>query len=335
MIFKRVGDVRPYPDHGYVQKQWAAIAPHQVRLDQLVTTKRTLDLEALLEEDSTFYGDLFAHVVSWRGESLSRGRAAPRTPGGPAATSDDARPSTRPEVKWVTRAVGSGTGHATGELLTTHDERVEEKEFAGDRTDLPDRPHPDHPARSCSGSVLRRLLGLHQRHRHRCPPPPPDAVRRPVRAGAVSSSRARSRSRSSTAATARDWPATSAARCGGKGFKVLHDRQHRREDPEDGDRRGGRRRPRGACSSRRSSRTPWSGATSGPTTRSTSWSATSTAGSTQGEERRTRSRPAPSACPPQQTAPPPALSSAARPLTGPPRFPIAHVSDRHFTQSPA
>ena len=68
MLFKRVGDVRLYPDHGYVQKQCAAIAPHQVRLDQLVTTKRTLDLEALLEEDSTFYGDLFAHVVSWRGE---------------------------------------------------------------------------------------------------------------------------------------------------------------------------------------------------------------------------------------------------------------------------
>ena len=51
-----------------MQKQWAGIAPHQVRLDQLVTTKRTLDLEALLEEDSTFYGDLFAHVVCWRGE---------------------------------------------------------------------------------------------------------------------------------------------------------------------------------------------------------------------------------------------------------------------------
>lgn len=68
MIFKRVGDNRPYPDHGYVQKQWAAIAPHQVRLDELVTTKRTLDLEALLEDDSTFYGDLFAHVVSYRGE---------------------------------------------------------------------------------------------------------------------------------------------------------------------------------------------------------------------------------------------------------------------------
>jgi len=39
-----------------------------VRLDQLVTTKRMLDLELLLEEDSTFYGDLFAHVVRWRGE---------------------------------------------------------------------------------------------------------------------------------------------------------------------------------------------------------------------------------------------------------------------------
>ena len=52
MIFKRVEDACPV-DHGYDQKQWAAIAPHQVRLDQLVTTKRTLDLEALLEEDSS------------------------------------------------------------------------------------------------------------------------------------------------------------------------------------------------------------------------------------------------------------------------------------------
>lgn len=68
VIFKRVGDVRPYPEHGYVQKNWAAIAPNQVRLDELVTTKRTLDLEALLEEDSTFYGDLFAHVVAWDGD---------------------------------------------------------------------------------------------------------------------------------------------------------------------------------------------------------------------------------------------------------------------------
>ena len=68
MIFKRVGEGRPYPEHGYVQRQWAAIAPQQIRLDQLVTTKRTLDLEQLLEDDSTFYGDLFAHVIAWNGD---------------------------------------------------------------------------------------------------------------------------------------------------------------------------------------------------------------------------------------------------------------------------
>lgn len=67
VIFQGVGDSRPYPDHGYTQRQWGEIAPSQVRLDQLVTTKRMLDLDALLAEDSTFYGDLFAHVVRWRG----------------------------------------------------------------------------------------------------------------------------------------------------------------------------------------------------------------------------------------------------------------------------
>jgi len=68
MIFARVGDDRPYPDHGVdSSREWAKVAPRQVRLDELVTTKRTLDLAALLSEDSTFYGDLFAHVVQWRG----------------------------------------------------------------------------------------------------------------------------------------------------------------------------------------------------------------------------------------------------------------------------
>ncbi|WP_026534834.1 type II toxin-antitoxin system VapB family antitoxin [Arthrobacter sp. H14] len=67
MIFKAVGEGRPYPDHGYqTPKDWAAVAPRQVRLDELVTTKGTLDLEALLAEDSTFFGDLFPHVVQWK-----------------------------------------------------------------------------------------------------------------------------------------------------------------------------------------------------------------------------------------------------------------------------
>jgi len=68
VIFKRVGDGRPYPDHGLTARGWAALPPRQVRLDELVTTKDQLDLSSLLDEDSTFYGDLFAHVVEWRGE---------------------------------------------------------------------------------------------------------------------------------------------------------------------------------------------------------------------------------------------------------------------------
>ncbi|MBA3310065.1 MAG: type II toxin-antitoxin system VapB family antitoxin [Nocardioidaceae bacterium] len=68
MIFKGVSASRPYPEHGLRQSEWAELPPHQVRLDQLVTTKDTLDLATLLDEDSTFFGDLFAHVIEWRGE---------------------------------------------------------------------------------------------------------------------------------------------------------------------------------------------------------------------------------------------------------------------------
>ncbi|GAB2870637.1 type II toxin-antitoxin system VapB family antitoxin [Nocardioides pacificus] len=68
MIFKRVGHDRPYPEHGLSSRGWSDVPPRQVRLDQLVTTKTTLQLDALLDEDSTFFGDLFAHVVAWRGD---------------------------------------------------------------------------------------------------------------------------------------------------------------------------------------------------------------------------------------------------------------------------
>lgn len=68
MIFKGVGDGRPYPDHGLVSTtDWSAVPPRQVRLEDLVTTKRELNLDNLLAEDSTFYGDLFAHVVQYKG----------------------------------------------------------------------------------------------------------------------------------------------------------------------------------------------------------------------------------------------------------------------------
>lgn len=68
MIFRRVGEGRPYPDHGLQARDWARVPPRQVRLSELVTTKRALDLDTLLAEDSTMYGDLFCHVVRWKGE---------------------------------------------------------------------------------------------------------------------------------------------------------------------------------------------------------------------------------------------------------------------------
>ena len=68
MIFKRVGDDKPYPDHGLRPKDWSSLPPRQVRLDELITTKRELELDRLLDEDSTFYGDLFPHAVQWEGD---------------------------------------------------------------------------------------------------------------------------------------------------------------------------------------------------------------------------------------------------------------------------
>lgn len=68
MIFRSVGEGRPYPAHGLeTARDWADVPPRMVRLDELVTTKRNLDLATLLSEESTFYGDLFAHVVQWKG----------------------------------------------------------------------------------------------------------------------------------------------------------------------------------------------------------------------------------------------------------------------------
>jgi Arc/MetJ family transcription regulator len=67
VIFKGVRDGTPYAPHGLTMKEWAEIPPRPVRLDQLITTKRELALDKLLAEDSTFYGDLFPHVVLFDG----------------------------------------------------------------------------------------------------------------------------------------------------------------------------------------------------------------------------------------------------------------------------
>ena len=59
---------KPYPEHGLSLRDWARIPPRQIRLDELVTVKRQLQLDTLLAEDSTFYGDLFPHAVLFGGE---------------------------------------------------------------------------------------------------------------------------------------------------------------------------------------------------------------------------------------------------------------------------
>jgi hypothetical protein len=68
VIFKAVGDARPYPEQSVAAARWSDLPPRQVRLADLITTKRVLDLEVLLAEDSTYFGDLFAHVVLWKGQ---------------------------------------------------------------------------------------------------------------------------------------------------------------------------------------------------------------------------------------------------------------------------
>jgi Arc/MetJ family transcription regulator len=69
MIFKAVREGKPYPDHGFSTRDWANVPPRAIRLEELTTIKRELALDKLLDEDSTFYGDLFPHAVHWDGET--------------------------------------------------------------------------------------------------------------------------------------------------------------------------------------------------------------------------------------------------------------------------
>jgi Arc/MetJ family transcription regulator len=67
-VFRGVLSAQPYPDHGLSHRDWVAIPPRQVHLADLITVKAELRLDVLLAEDSTFFGDLFCHVVEWQGE---------------------------------------------------------------------------------------------------------------------------------------------------------------------------------------------------------------------------------------------------------------------------
>ncbi|MBA3488814.1 MAG: type II toxin-antitoxin system VapB family antitoxin [Longispora sp.] len=68
MIFKAVRAGKPYPPHELSLREWAEIPPRAVRLDQLITTTRELALDRLLADDSTFFGDMFPHVVRYKDE---------------------------------------------------------------------------------------------------------------------------------------------------------------------------------------------------------------------------------------------------------------------------
>lgn len=67
-VFRGVLNQRPYPAPAATARTWAQIPPRSVRLDDLITVKAQLQLDVLLAEDSTFYGDMFGHVISWQGE---------------------------------------------------------------------------------------------------------------------------------------------------------------------------------------------------------------------------------------------------------------------------
>ena len=59
MIFRGVGEGRPYPDHGLVTpKDWSAVPPRQVRLDELVTTKKTLRESQMTCHNASGFEDL-------------------------------------------------------------------------------------------------------------------------------------------------------------------------------------------------------------------------------------------------------------------------------------
>ena len=67
-VFKGVLDGRPYDAPAMTSRDWASIPPRQVRIADLITVKAQLQLDVLLAEDSTFFGDIFGHVIEWHGE---------------------------------------------------------------------------------------------------------------------------------------------------------------------------------------------------------------------------------------------------------------------------
>ena len=86
MIFKDVRDGRPIPSTACRCATGRGSRRGRSGWTSSITTKRELRLDTLLDEDSTFYGDLFPHAVLGRASSTSRtactGRSDRRCSGG-------------------------------------------------------------------------------------------------------------------------------------------------------------------------------------------------------------------------------------------------------------
>ena len=61
MIFKDVREGRPYPEHGLSMRDWARIPPRQIRMDELITTKRELRLDA----PGPLHKKIHRRVIRW------------------------------------------------------------------------------------------------------------------------------------------------------------------------------------------------------------------------------------------------------------------------------
>ncbi len=114
VIFKRVGDGRPYPDHGLSPRDWAALPPRQVRLDELVTTKDTPAAGRPARRGL----DVLRRPVRARrgvaGRPVPRGRAAPGAAGRAPAAPRAARPRPRGRRLSGARPSPHHRGHPPG-----------------------------------------------------------------------------------------------------------------------------------------------------------------------------------------------------------------------------
>jgi len=67
-VFRGVLSARPYPAPEFSHRDWLQVPPRLVKLADLITIKAELRLDVLLADDSTFFADLFCHVIEWQGE---------------------------------------------------------------------------------------------------------------------------------------------------------------------------------------------------------------------------------------------------------------------------